>query len=300
MSRPVDRRQARLRADERYSAVPEGVAARDHLLMPSPSPVAAAEESIVLRGVAKAFGAPGRTKPAVQGIDLTIGRGQFVTLIGPSGCGKSTLLRITAGLLGADAGTVKLWGRSPEEARKDKQIGLVPQSPALLPWRRVIDNVALPAQVNRRAGQSSLDPRQLLARVGLSDAAELRPHQLSGGMAQRVAIARALLSRPSVLLMDEPFSALDDLTRDVLRHVLLDVWETDRTTVVFVTHSMSEALILSDQVVVMSAAPGRITARVDVPLPRPRPDGIELTDEFRDLEAQLRLALHRGWNPRGA
>lgn len=267
-------------------------AARDHRRVMPPRETV---DAITLRGVTKTFGPRGRPVTALAGVDLTVPRGRFMSVIGPSGCGKSTLLRIAAGLLVPDSGEVQVFGETPEQARRAKRVGLVPQTPALLPWRTVAGNVALPAQVNRGRGGPPLDPLDLLRRVGLADAAGIRPHQLSGGMAQRVAIARALVSQPSVLIMDEPFSALDELTREVLRRVLLDVWEADRKTVLFVTHSVSEAVQLSDEVVVLTSQPGRVSAVVAVPLMRPRPDGIELTDEFRDIEAQLRTALKGGW-----
>ncbi|MGI8493139.1 MAG: ABC transporter ATP-binding protein, partial [Acidimicrobiales bacterium] len=171
-------------------------------------------DSIVLRGLTKRFDSRADPFTAVDGIDLEVPRGRFLSLIGPSGCGKSTLLRLVAGLLRPDSGSVELFGETPEEARAAKRIGLVPQSPALLPWRTVLHNVALPTEVNRRQGGPPLDPAQLLHRVGLADVADRRPHQLSGGMAQRVAIARALVCQPSLLVMDEPFSALDELTRE--------------------------------------------------------------------------------------
>jgi len=236
---------------------------------------------------------------AVSDIDLQVAPGRFVTLFGPSGCGKSTLLRMAAGLIAADRGRVTVHGAPPEEACRAKEVGFVPQAPALLPWRTVLDNVRLPWQVNRRSPAGDIDAMELLARVGLTDAAHLLPAALSGGMAQRVAIARALAVGPSVLLMDEPFAALDELTRETLRHLLLELWEADRRTVLFVTHSPAEAVYVSDEVVVLSPRPGRVQEIIPVPLARPRPPDIEETPEFVAVEAELRHALRRaGAGPR--
>ena len=259
-----------------------------------------------LAGVSKAYDrAAGWRRPpkrvtALGPVDLHVGAGSFVSVIGPSGCGKSTLLRIVAGLTAPDTGRVEVLGASPDQASADKVIGLVPQSPALLPWRTVLDNVRLPLQINRggagatpeRAG-AVLEPAQVLADLGLGDVLTLRPAQLSGGMQQRVAIARAFVFGPPVLLMDEPFSALDELTREALRLQLQQLWQAHRKTVLFVTHSVAEAVTLSDRVVVMSRGPGRITDDIPVTLARPRADGVELTGEFRDTEARVRTALRR-------
>jgi NitT/TauT family transport system ATP-binding protein len=235
-----------------------------------------------------------------------------VTLIGPSGCGKSTLLRIVAGLLEPDRGTVEIFGRTPRQATTDKQIGYVPQSPALLPWRTAIGNVRLPLQVNRgadrrraardaaarsRSGERGAaatttdEAVALLRDVGLGDALHKYPAEMSGGMQQRVAIARAFALAPPLLVMDEPFSALDELTRESLRHQLLELWHAHQTTVLFVTHSVAEAVTLSDTVVVMSPHPGRVAGTVPIGLGRPRPEGIEDTPPFHEAEAALRHLL---------
>jgi NitT/TauT family transport system ATP-binding protein len=250
--------------------------------------------------VTKSFGSGRQVTTALEGITMSVERGRFVTLIGPSGCGKTTLLRVVAGLTEADAGEVSIFGESVGAARANKHIGFVPQSPALLPWRTVLDNVRLPLQVNRRAGErhpgAVRDPEAILESFGLGGVLDKRPAQLSGGMQQRVAIARAFAFDPALLLMDEPFSALDELTREVLRHELLDLWGAHRKTVLFVTHSVAEAVVLSDAIVVMSAQPGRILSVVEVDLPRPRGELVELTDGFRELERRVRLALRGGWD----
>ncbi|HVY09440.1 MAG TPA: ABC transporter ATP-binding protein [Mycobacteriales bacterium] len=228
-------------------------------------------------------------------LSLSVRRGEFVTLIGPSGCGKTTLLRLAAGLLEPDAGQVALFGAPIADAAARKQIGLVPQTPALLPWRSVLDNVLLPLQVNRSARNANqADPVELLTTLGLGDALHRKPHELSGGMQQRVAIARAFVFDPPVLLMDEPFAAVDELTREALRHELLNIWQASNKTVLFVTHSVAEAVSLSDRVVVMSATTHGVQRELDIPLPRPRGDLVETTAGFLELERELRLELRAG------
>jgi NitT/TauT family transport system ATP-binding protein len=253
------------------------------------------DHGVVFDRVHKAFGARHSPTVALAEIDLVVPFGQFVTLIGPSGCGKSTLLRIASGLIRADAGEVSIFGESVDAAKQNKHIGFVPQSPALLPWRSVLDNVRLPLQVNRKATVAARDPVALLESVGLGDVLDRRPEQLSGGMQQRVAIARAFAFSPSLLLMDEPFAALDELTREVLREQLLNLWSEESKTVIFVTHSVQEAVILSDQIVVMSSRPGTIQAVLPVDLPRPRDESVEFSDAFRTIEQTVRNELRQGW-----
>jgi NitT/TauT family transport system ATP-binding protein len=247
---------------------------------------------IVLADVTKRF--PRAASPALDGVNLAIRRGSFFTVIGPSGAGKSTLLRVLAGLVVPDLGEVSVFGEPPAEASRRKHLGWVPQSPALLPWRTVIDNVRLPLQVNRHAHCEERDLEQLLARLGLAGAAHLLPAQLSGGMRQRVAIARAFAFAPGLLLMDEPFGALDEITREQVAHLLLELWQAERPTVVFVTHSVTEAVVLSDQVSVMGS--GKVSAPVDITLSRPRPEGIEDTSEFHELERELRRKLKEAFS----
>lgn len=249
---------------------------------------------VTISGVTKAFGPEGRRTTVLDDVSLTIGRGEFVSVIGPSGCGKSTLLKVVAGLLPADSGTVLIDGESVATATRDKLIGLVPQSPALLPWKTVLDNVRLPMRINAKAnaGRSLRDPAELLSSFGLGQALNKYPSQLSGGMQQRAAIARAFVFDPGVLLMDEPFSALDEMNRDQQRLGLLEFWQSNRKSVLFVTHSVPEAIMLSDRIVVMAAHPGRIAEVIDVDLPRPRSVEAYATDEFRDLEGHVRDTLH--------
>ena len=250
---------------------------------------------IEIRGLTKRYegGDPGR--PALYDVDLDIRHRHFVSLIGPSGCGKSTLLRVIAGLESHDGGRVSLFGQTPLQMCRRKAVGLVPQTPALLPWLTVRQNVALPSKVNRRARQHGDSPDELLRAVGLDDAAHRYPHELSGGMRQRVAIARAFGLRPDVLLMDEPFSALDEFTREALQLQLLTLWQSRATTVVFVTHSVHEAVTLSDRVVVMSARPGRVHEGLPVGLPRPRDREVVTGFRTNDLEQRVRASLQGAW-----
>ena len=254
---------------------------------------AAQGAGVEVTNVSKSFGVDGAKVTVLDDVSLTIGRGEFVSVIGPSGCGKSTLLKVVAGLLDADSGTVTIDGESVTAASRDKKIGLVPQSPALLPWKTVRENVELPVRINRGAnGDRALrDPAEVLSTFGLGHALKKYPGQLSGGMQQRAAIARAFVFDPAIMLMDEPFSALDEMNRDLQRIALLDFWQSNRKAVMFVTHSVPEAIMLSDRIVVMAAHPGRIAQVIDVNLPRPRTEEAYATDEFRELEAVVRGAL---------
>jgi NitT/TauT family transport system ATP-binding protein len=253
--------------------------------------ITSGRDRIVLSGVTKRF--PTLAWPALNDVDLVIERGSFFTVIGPSGAGKSTLLRVLAGLVQPDAGEVSVFGEAPVEAARAKHLGWVPQSPALLPWRTVLENVRLPLEVNKRAGCEERDPEEILARLGLRQATSMLPAHLSGGMRQRVAIARAFAFAPALLLMDEPFGALDEMTREHVAHLLLELWQAERPTVVFVTHSVNEAVVLSDQVAVIGE--GKLTAPVDITLPRPRPEGVEDATLFHELAGELRSRLKRAF-----
>jgi NitT/TauT family transport system ATP-binding protein len=226
---------------------------------------------INLDGVTQTFvSSDGSSVTALQGVDLHLRRHEFVSLIGPSGCGKSTILRLVAGLLRPTAGQVRIFDVPVTEPRDE--IGMVFQKPTLLPWLSVLDNITFPMRhkYGRVDEKDQTSAHTLLAMVGLGDFGHKRPSELSGGMQQRVAIARSLLHNPDILLMDEPFSALDALTRDEMSFELLRIWNERPKTVVFVTHSIQEALLLSDRIVVMSARPGRVADIIDVPLARPR------------------------------
>jgi NitT/TauT family transport system ATP-binding protein len=257
----------------------------------------AAPETVVrLAGLDKTFSRDGVVvTTALSGIDLAITRGEFVSLIGPSGCGKSTLLRVIGDLIAPTGGTVEVNGKPARQARGDRDYGMVFQAPVLFDWRTVEDNVKLPLELmGYDAARRTARAREMLDLVELGDFLRHHPYQLSGGMQQRVAIARALAFEPSILLMDEPFGALDEMTRERMNQEVLRIWEATGITVVFVTHSIPEAVFLSSRVVVMSARPGRITDVIDVDLPRPR--GIATREEPRyfQLVTAVREALRRG------
>ena len=228
------------------------------------------------------------TVTALSEIDLEVRRTEFVSIIGPSGCGKSTILRLISGLLKPSSGTVSVFGLPVTEPRDD--IALVFQRPTLLPWLNVVDNVTFPEKhkTGRVSKETSAGALEILEMVGLQDFLRKRPAELSGGMQQRVAIARALLQDPDILLMDEPFSALDALTRDELSVELLDILVRRPKTVVFVTHSIPEALLLSDRIVVMSPRPGKVTENITVPLPRPRGLNSMLDPLFAEMASEIR------------
>ena len=260
------------------------------------SSVSQQHPAIRLTSVTKSFGAIS----ALTEIDLTIQPREFFTLLGPSGSGKTTLLRIIAGLEQPTSGDVLIEGGPPSIARRAKRFGWVPQSPGLLPWRSVSANAALLTEVNRGANDvPAVDTAALLQRVGLAGFEKSLPHQLSGGMQQRVALVRAFALGAPILLMDEPFAALDEITRAEMRHVLLDLWETSGAAVVFVTHSLAEAAYLSDRVAVLTARPGRIAAMHDIRSARPRSAALEDTPEFFANVTALRNSLRSAMDEAG-
>ena len=242
---------------------------------------------ISVQSVTKRFAAGDGEVIALSNISLDIERGHFLSLVGPSGCGKSTLLRIVAGLIGPSDGQALIEGDRVVAPRRD--VGIVFQSGVLLPWRSVLDNVLLPVDVARSARKEYVEhAHELLHLVGLDGFADRYPWQLSGGMQQRVAICRALILRPNILLMDEPFGALDAITREEMGVEVLKIWEEVGATVLFITHSIPEALFLSDEVAVMSARPGRIIERLDVPLSRPRSLEVLSDSAFNQLAGHVR------------
>ncbi len=263
---------------------------------PGPTPAADATEAVVVRGVERVFsGAKGATVTALTGIELTVRDGEFVSLIGPSGCGKSTLLRLIADLDEPTDGDIRVFGRTARQARIDQAYGIAFQQAGLLPWRSVSANIELPLQLHG-VGASERRARvaELVELVGLADFAKHYPDQLSGGMQQRVAIARSLAERPRLLLMDEPFGALDEMTRERMQTELLRIRAETGAAVVFVTHSIPEAVYLSDRVVVMSPRPGRITDEIDVRLGQAAERGEDLREDtafFAGVTA-VREALH--------
>ena len=252
------------------------------------------DSSVVsLRNVTKSFGRGGVT--ALQSIDLDVQPREFVSLIGPSGCGKSTLLRIVGDLVEPTSGEVVVNGKSARQARLDRDYGIVFQDAVLYDWRTVAKNIAMPLELlgwNRAARAARV--REMIGLVELEGFAEHHPWQLSGGMQQRVSIARALSFNPALLLMDEPFGALDEMTRERLNGELLRIWDASGCTVVFVTHSISEAVFLSRRVVVMSRRPGRIAAIVDIDLPQPRNADTREEPRFFELVTEVRDRLREG------
>jgi NitT/TauT family transport system ATP-binding protein len=234
---------------------------------------------------------------ALVNITLDIRKQEFVSLIGPSGCGKSTLLRVISDIITPTAGTATINGRKPREARLARGIGFVFQDAALLEWRRILDNVALPLELAGMSyGERVKRSRELMSLVGLDGFEGAWPRQLSGGMRQRAAIARALATTPQVLLMDEPFGALDQITRDRLNMELVRITEATHATVLFVTHSIREAVLLSDRVVVLSPRPGRIVSIIDVDLPRPRSLATRDNPRYLDLIKLGAAELEKGYD----
>lgn len=262
---------------------------------PSPpeAPQAAGEMAVTCRNVSVRFVTDRRTVTALDNVSFSVANGGFLSLLGPSGCGKSTLLRVVADLISPSSGQVTVLSQTPQQARLQRALGFVFQDAALLPWRTALQNVELPLEVGGRqrlpAGMPT--PRELLKLVGLEGWEGSFPHELSGGMRQRVSIARALLGGPRLLLMDEPFGALDEITRDRLNEELRRIWRETGTTILFVTHSVYEALFLGEQVLVLAANPGRVASLVDIDLPRDRTLAIRETPDFTRVATVLRAAL---------
>jgi NitT/TauT family transport system ATP-binding protein len=255
-------------------------------------------DAVVVTAVGKTFGGPSRASGAssvvaLEGIDLAVAPGEFVSLIGPSGCGKSTLLRLIADLDQPSSGTVTVFGKTARQARIDQSYGIAFQQAGLLAWRTVAENVDLPLQLHRVAKATrAARVAELLELVGLTDFADRYPDQLSGGMQQRVAIARSLAESPGLLLMDEPFGALDEMTRERMQNELVRIRRETGAAVVFVTHSIPEAVFLSDRVVVMSPRPGRIVDIVSVGLGTHRGDDVREATAFFSKVSAVREALH--------
>jgi len=246
--------------------------------------------ALSVRGVEMVFALADRDVHALSGIDLDVADGEFVAIVGPSGCGKSTLLKLVSGLRRPTAGEITLYGRAVRGPRTD--VGIVFQSPVLLPWRTVLDNVMLPVDVlglDARAHRAKA--RELLALVGLEGFERAYPQELSGGMQQRAAIARALVYDPPLLIMDEPFGALDAMTRDQMNLEVQRIWNAQRKTVIFITHSIAEAAFLADRVVVMSPRPGRILRVIENRMPRLRSLDDTLSPEFAAMVREIRALL---------
>jgi NitT/TauT family transport system ATP-binding protein len=260
------------------------------------APVAAAAGAaphLALEGVGLVYETSRGPLQALDGLGFAVGPREFVSVLGPSGCGKSTLLKLASGLLMPTAGRIELAGRPVDGPRSD--VGIVFQQPTLLPWRRVIDNVLVPIRAMGRDVRAHRDKAMgLLDLVGLSAFAQHYPHELSGGMQQRVGIARGLVHDPTLLLMDEPFAALDAMTREGMMDEIQRIWMRTEKAVLFITHSIPEAVFLSDRILVMSPRPGRVVEEVTVDLPRPRTEETLSAPRFVELSAHLRSQFRKG------
>jgi len=256
------------------------------LMSASRADAGAPEPYLTIESLSKVYATHNGPVRALDRVSLTAGRGEFLSILGPSGCGKSTLLMIAGGLVGASSGTVSIGGRIINKPRTD--LGIVFQSPVLLEWRTALGNIMLQAEArNLDRGTALARAKELLAAVGLKGFEDKYPHELSGGMRQRVSICRSLIHNPPQLLMDEPFGALDALTRDQLVLDIQQIWNELRTTVLFVTHSVAEAVFLSDRIVVMTPRPGTIDCIIDVELPRPRTLAMREGPEFAGYSRQI-------------
>jgi NitT/TauT family transport system ATP-binding protein len=275
------------------SVTRDGTAPARELLPNLPGGEHAADRALLeLDGVCKIFS---NDLVALEGVDLKVWPGEFVTLLGPSGCGKSTLLRLIAELTAPSKGRFE-WPQFDYHgsAKHNRSIGFVFQEPTLLPWRNVADNVYLPLQLaGRRKSELRERIMEVLAQVGLTGFAHAYPHELSGGMKMRVSIARALLTNPRILLMDEPFAALDEITRTKLNNDLLELFAAKHLTVIFVTHSVYESVFLSSRIVVMSARPGRVSAEIAIDIPYPRSEDYRMSPPYNDYCRRVSDALRR-------
>lgn len=248
------------------------------------------EPILEIHSLCKVFPGPDRPLMAIDNIEFSVYTGEFLCIVGPSGCGKTTLLQLMGGLTGPTSGEVHLCGKVLDGPHPD--IGIVFQKPNLMPWRTVLENILLPLEIAGIKGQEAEKrANDLLDKIGLNGFGDHYPTALSGGMEQRVSVARALIGHPRILLLDEPFGALDALTRDRLDHELLRLWRNQNITAIMVTHSIREAVMMSDRVLVLSSRPATIADEVVIGLPRPRLDEMEYTKEFADLSYRIRQAI---------
>jgi NitT/TauT family transport system ATP-binding protein len=258
-----------------------------------PRPEGCVMDKIHIEGLEKTYASKGGRVTALAQVNLTIRQNEFITLVGPSGCGKSTLLKLIGGLIGPSRG--RLLHDGVAVTRPPRDVGIVFQQAVLLEWRSVLDNVLLPAEIlGLDKTKARARAMHLLNLVGLAGFERRSPRELSGGMQQRVSICRALIHNPSVLLMDEPFAALDAMTREELGFELMRIWDTDKKTVVFVTHNITEAILLADRVAAMSPRPGQIAKIVDIALPRPRTVDMEFSPQFKSYSDQIRAVIYHG------
>jgi NitT/TauT family transport system ATP-binding protein len=257
----------------------------------APTAIAPAAEGLVrIRNVGKTFSREGDSLEVLRNMSIDVPARQFISILGASGCGKTTLLMMLAGLEPISSGSIEIGGQPVRRPRRD--VGVIFQDPTLLPWKTALENVLFPIEIfGLSLSEYRPRARALLELVALGDALNLRPRQLSGGMRQRVAICRALIHEPAVLLMDEPFSALDAITRDELNVMLVDIWERTHQTAFFVTHSIREAVFLSDRIVVLGGSPGQVVADVTIPFERPRAPTIGETLAFNKICGELRATI---------
>jgi NitT/TauT family transport system ATP-binding protein len=253
--------------------------------------------AIDIQNISVRFRTPDGPLAALENISAQIEPRSFITVVGPSGCGKTTLLKVLSGVLAPSGGEVCFDGRPLKQAAMTGHIGFVFQRPMLLPWRTAIENVMLTLEVTRKElspHERQAEARRWLEIVGLKGFEERRPHELSGGMQQRVSLARALVFQPAILLMDEPFAALDEITRELMQDELLRMWSRIETTVVFITHSIPEAVLLSEKILVLSVRPGRVIDTIEVPFERPRTEAIRGLPRFAEITEHIRQHLRAG------
>jgi NitT/TauT family transport system ATP-binding protein len=254
----------------------------------------AAVPNIIIEDLTLQYRVKGATVSALEGVSIDIPPRSFISVVGPSGCGKTSLLKVLSGVLRATKGRVLLDGLAIEQADLSGKVGYVFQRPLLLPWRTALENVLLTTEIARKdlsTKERIAEARRWLALTGLSGFEDRLPHELSGGMQQRVSLSRALAFQPPILMMDEPFAALDEITREAMQEELLRLWNMTKSTVIFVTHSISEAVLLSERVVVMTARPGRVDEIIDVPFPRPRGEELRGSHRFTELVQHVRHKL---------